>query len=110
MIILFFISGIMISKNVFKRIFYKIAEILMFMNLLQIDKILISYINIFIKSDEDIFIAVSKIDRHFKASYFSIYKMKRLRKIEKKCIQWNVKNYQFLIFDESYNSDPEIED
>ena len=78
----------------------------MLLNLFPIEKLYISYINTFIKSDEDIFIAVSKIDRHFKASYFSVYKMKRLRMIEKKCIWWNVRNYQFLIFDESYNTDP----
>ena len=35
--------------------------------------------------------------------------MKRLIEIEKKCIKWNVRNYQFLIFDESYNSEPEDE-
>jgi hypothetical protein len=77
--------------------------------LFNFNTILISYINIIVKSDEDIFIAVSKIDRHFKASYFSVYKMKRLRQIEKKCLKLNVPNYQFLIFDESYISSPEDE-
>ena len=68
------------------KIWTVLKDILRFINLIQLDKIFISYINIFVKSHEDIFIAVSKIDRHFKASYFSIYRMKRLRKIEKKCI------------------------
>ena len=81
----------------------------MLLSLFNFDTIMISYINMIVKSDEDIFIAVSKLDRHFKASYFSVYKMKRLRSIEKKCFQLNVPNYQFLIFDESYISDPEDE-
>ena len=53
----------------------------------------ICFMLIFLKSEEDIFIAISKIDRHFKASYFSLYKMKRLIKIEKICIKLNVPNY-----------------
>ena len=68
-------------------------SILLFFNIFPIDLFSISYLNIFAKSHEDIFIAVSKIDRHFKASYFSVYKLKRLREIEKKCIKWNVRNY-----------------
>ena len=83
--------------------------VIMLLNQFPIEKFLISYLYIFVKSDEDIFIAVSKIDRHFKASYFSVYKLKRLRKIEKICVYWNVRNYQFLIFDESCKSNPENE-
>ena len=83
--------------------------VIMLLNQFPIEKFLISYLYIFVKSDEDILIAVSKIDRHFKASFFSVYKLKRLRKIEKICVYWNVRNYQFLIFDESCKSDPENE-